>query len=238
MGWVFFTMTGSFWLGLAAAALCVFVFGLFMQRSALRSLIGSDPLTTILATFGISLVLQTAAIWIWGPTVRRVGAAFTGHVAVFHLQFPVYRFLVAVLSLAIIGGLWLFMHRGRFGLWIRATTQDRQMALAMGIPVPLVHTVVFGIGAAMAAISGYLYAPILGVDPTMGVNNILRAFIIVVVGGMGNLWGSVLAAVFIGMLEALAVIWVSPALAVIFSFGALIITLLFRPTGLFVAVPR
>lgn len=238
MGWVFFTMTGNFWLGLAAAALCVFVFGLIMQRSALRSLIGSDPLTTILATFGISLVLQTAAIWIWGPTVRRVGAAFTGHVAVFHLQFPVYRFLVAVLSLAIIGGLWLFMHRGRFGLWIRATTQDRQMALAMGIPVPLVHTVVFGIGAAMAAISGYLYAPILGVDPTMGVNNILRAFIIVVVGGMGNLWGSVLAAVFIGMLEALAVIWVSPALAVIFSFGALIVTLLVRPTGLFVAVPR
>ena len=238
MGWVFFTMTGSFWLGLAAAMLCVFVFGLVMQRSALRSLIGSDPLTTILATFGISLVLQTAAIWIWGPTVRRVGAAFTGHVVVFHLQFPVYRFLVALLSLAIIGGLWLFMHRGRFGLWIRATTQDRQMALAMGIPVPLVHTVVFGIGAAMAAISGYLYAPILGVDPTMGVNNILRAFIIVVVGGMGNLWGSVLAAVFIGMLEALAVIWVSPALAVIFSFGALIITLLFRPTGLFVAVPR
>ena len=83
----------------------------------------------------------------------------------------------------------------------------------------------------MAAISGYLYAPILGVDPTMGVNNILRAFIIVVVGGMGNLWGSVLAAVFIGMLEALAVIWVSPALAVIFSFAALIVTLLVRPTG-------
>lgn len=238
MGWVFFTMTGSFWLGLAAAMLCVFVFGLVMQRSALRSLIGSDPLTTILATFGISLVLQTAAIWIWGPTVRRVGAAFTGHVTVFHLQFPVYRFLVAGLSLAIIGGLWWFMHRGRFGLWIRATTQDRQMALAMGIPVPLVHTVVFGIGAAMAAISGYLYAPILGVDPTMGVNNILRAFIIVVVGGMGNLWGSVLAAVFIGVLEALAVIWVSPALAVIFSFAALIVTLLVRPTGLFVAVPR
>ena len=238
MGWVFFTMTGSFWLGLAAAALCVFVFGLFMQRSALRSLIGSDPLTTILATFGISLVLQTAAIWIWGPTVRRVEAVVTGHVAVFHLQFPVYRLLVAALSLAIIGGLWLFMHRGRFGLWIRATTQDRQMALAMGIPVPLVHTVVFGIGAAMAAASGYLYAPILGVDPTMGVNNILRAFIIVVVGGMGNLWGSVLAAVFIGILEALAVIWVSPAIAVIFSFAALIVTLLVRPTGLFVAVPR
>ena len=238
MGWVFLSLTGNFWLGLIAATLCLFFFGVVMQVAALRPLIGRDPLTTILATFGLSLVLQTAAIWIWGPTFHRVGEAFTGHIIVFHLQFPVYRLVVALISLAVIGGLWLFMQRGRFGLWIRATTQDRQMALAMGIPVPWVYTIVFGIGTAMAAISGYLYAPILGVDPSMGVNNILRAFIIVVVGGMGNLWGSVLAAIFIGVLEAIAVIWVSPALAVIFSFAALIVTLLFRPTGLFAPTPR
>jgi branched-chain amino acid transport system permease protein len=238
MGWVFMTMTGNFWLGLVAAGLIVFVFGLLMQSVALRPLIGRDPLTTILATFGISLMLQTAALWYWGPTFRKVNEAFTGHVLIFHLQFPVHRIVIALLSLAVIGGLWTFMQRGRFGLWIRATTQDRHMALAMGIPVPLVHMVVFGIGAAMAAASGYMYAPILGVDPSMGVNVILRAFIIVVVGGMGNLWGSVMAAIFIGVLEAIAVIWVSPALAVIFSFAMLIITLLFRPTGLFAPTPR
>jgi branched-subunit amino acid ABC-type transport system permease component len=195
-------------------------------------------LTTILATFGMSLILQTAALWYWGPTFRKVNEAFIGRIQVFHLQFPVYRLVVALLSLATITGLWLFMQRGRFGLWIRATTQDRQMALAMGIPVPLVYTVVFGIGAAMASVSGFMYAPIVGVDPSMGVNIILRAFIIVVVGGMGNLWGSVLAAVFIGVLEAIAVIWVSPALAVVFSFAMLIVTLLFRPTGLFVPTVR
>jgi branched-subunit amino acid ABC-type transport system permease component len=238
MGWVFLALTGNFWFGLVAAAFFLFLFGVVMQLTALRPLIGSDPLNTILATFGISLMLQTAAIWIWGPTFRRVGEAFSGWIMIFHVQFPLYRLVVALISVAVIGGLWLFMQRGRFGLWIRATTQDRQMALAMGIPVPLVHTVVFGIGATMAAISGYLYAPILGIDPSMGVNNILRAFIIVVVGGMGNLWGSVLAAIFIGVLEAVAVIWVSPALAVIFSFAMLIITLLFRPTGLFAPTPR
>jgi branched-chain amino acid transport system permease protein len=238
IGWMFLTLTGNFWLGLVAAALIVFVFGVIMQMAALRPLIGRDPLTTILATFGISLVLQTAALWYWGPTFRKVNEAFIGHIAIFHLQFPLHRLVVALLSLACIGGLWLFMQRGRFGLWIRATTQDRQMALAMGISVPLVYTVVFGIGSAMAAISGYMYAPILGVDPSMGVNIILRAFIIVVVGGMGNLWGSVMAAIFIGVLEAIAVLWVSPALAVIFSFAMLIITLLFRPTGLFAPTPR
>ncbi len=238
IGWTFLSLTGNFWLGLAAAGLIVFGFGVVMQVGALRPLIGRDPLTTILATFGMSLVLQTAALWYWGPTFRKVNEAFVGRIEVFHLQFPIHRLVVAVLSLAAIAGLWLFMQRGRFGLWIRATTQDRQMALAMGIPVPRVYTVVFGIGAAMAAISGFMYAPILGVDPAMGVSIILRAFIIVVVGGMGNLWGSVLAAIFIGVLEAIAVIWVSPALAVIFSFAMLIVTLLFRPTGLFAPTPR
>lgn len=238
LGWVFLTMTGNFWLALLIAGLLVFVFGLLLQLIALRPLIGRDPLTTILATFGISLMLQTAALWYWGPTFRKVNEAITGHILVFHLQFPLHRLVVALLSLAAIGGLWAFMQHGRFGLWIRATTQDRQMALAMGIPVPLVYTVVFGIGSAMAAVSGVMYAPILGVDPSMGIGIILRAFIIVVVGGMGNLWGSVLAAIFIGVLEAIAVIWVSPAQAVIFSFAMLIITLLFRPTGLFAPTPR
>jgi branched-chain amino acid transport system permease protein len=238
MGWLFLSLTGNFWIALIAAGVILFVFGMFMQVVALKPLIGRDPLTTILATFGISLVLQTTALWYWGPTFRKVDEAFTGFIPVFHLQFPIHRLAVGLLSLAAITALWTFMQRGRFGLWIRATTQDRHMALAMGIPVPLVYTVVFGIGAAMAAISGVMYAPILGVDPSMGVSVILRAFIIVVVGGMGNLWGSVLAAMFIGVLEALAVIWVSPALAVIFSLAVLIITLLFRPTGLFAPTPR
>src|SRR5256885_15793365 len=115
---------------------------------------------------------------------------------------------------------------------------DRVMAAAMGIPVPLVHTVVFAIGAAMAAASGVLFGPLTGVNHAMGLDFILRAFIVVVVGGMGNLGGSILAAIFISLLEAFASIWVSPAQAVIVSFVVLILTLLFRPTGLFVPSPK
>jgi branched-subunit amino acid ABC-type transport system permease component len=238
MGWVFFALTGNYWIGLMAAPLFVFFFGVAMHFSTLRPLVGRDPLTTILATFGVSLVLQTVALWVWGPKFRKIDEPITGAVSVFHLQMPYYRLMIAFFSVAIIGVLWLFIQRGRFGLWIRAVTQDRMMATAMGIPVPFVHTVVFGIGSAMAAISGYLYAPVLGVDPHMGLNNILRAFIIVVVGGMGNLWGSVMAAIMIGVLEAVAATWVSAAQAIIFSFAVLIVTLLFRPTGLFAPTPR
>ena len=109
------------------------------------------------------------------------------------------------------------------------------MAQAMGIPVPWVYTGVFAIGAAMAAASGVLFAPMAGVNHTMGLDWVLKAFIVVVVGGMGSLGGSIAAAIFISLLEAYASIWVSPAQAVIVSFIVLILTLLFRPTGLFCA---
>jgi branched-chain amino acid transport system permease protein len=101
-----------------------------------------------------------------------------------------------------------------------------------------VLTVVFAIGAGMAGASGVLFCPLAGVDHSMGVNWILRVFIVVVVGGMGNLAGSILAALLISLLEAYASLWVSPAQAVIVSFVVLILTLLFRPTGLFAASPR
>ena len=230
--------TGSFWLGLLIAAVTIAVFGSVLQVTTLRPLIGRDPLTTILATFGMSLVLQKYALWQWGPSARQITEPVTAEFNLFYLQYPWYRILTAVLAAVIIGTLYLFLQRGKYGIWIRATTQDRVMASAMGIPVPLVHTVVFAIGAAMAAASGVLFGPIGGVTQTMGFNFTLRAFIVVVVGGMGNLGGSILASIFISLLEAYAALVVSPAQAVIVSFVALILTLLFRPTGLFVPTPK
>ena len=146
--------------------------------------------------------------------------------------------ILALLSAAIIGALWLFLKFGTWGIWIRATTQDRVMAQAMGIPVPWVLTGVFAIGAGMAAASGVLFGPLVGVNHVMGVDWVLKAFIVVVVGGMGNLAGSIAAAIFISLLEAYASLWVSPSQAVIVSFVVLILTLLWRPTGLFVATPK
>ena len=229
--------TGNFWLALLVAALTIAVFGAVLQVTTLRPLLGRDPLTTILATFGMSLVLQKYAIWQWGPTARKIQEPVTAQFPLFYLEYPWYRILTALLSAAIIGGLYAFLKYSRFGVWIRAATQDRIMASAMGVPVPLVHTAVFAIGAGMAAASGVLFGPIAGVTQNMGFDFTLRAFIVVVVGGMGNLGGSILAAIFISLLEAYAALVVSPAQAVIVSFVVLILTLLFRPTGLFVPTP-
>jgi branched-subunit amino acid ABC-type transport system permease component len=238
VGAVTIAETGNFWLALLVAAVTIAVFGVCLQVSTLRPLIGRDPLTTIIATFGISLVLQKYALWQFGPTARQIRQPIAGQFDLFYLQYPWYRLGAAVLAGAIIGGVWLFLKYGKYGIWIRATTQDRVMASAMGIPVPLVHTGVFGIGAAMAAASGVLFAPLAAVTQTMGFDFTLRAFIVVVVGGMGNLGGSILAAIFISLLEAYASLVVSPAQAVIVSFVVLILTLLFRPTGLFVPTPK
>ena len=225
--------TGDFWLALVAASLIIALLGAAIYLTTLRPLLGRDPLTTLLSTFGVSLGLQNYALWQFGPVARKIAEPFTGHFSLFYLDYPWYRLVIALLSAAIIGALWLFLKFGTFGIWIRATTQDRVMAQAMGIPVPWVLTVVFAIGAGMAGASGVLFGPLVGVNPTMGLDWILKTLIVVVVGGMGNLAGSIAAAIFISLLEAYAALWVSPAQAVIVSFVVLILTLLFRPTGLF-----
>ena len=230
--------THSFWLALVAASLAMAGLGAGIYLTTLRPLLGRDPLMTILATFGTSLVLQNYALWQFGPVARKIAEPFAGSIRFFYLDYPLYRLLIAGLSGAIIGGFWLFLKFGTWGIWIRATTQDRVMAQAMGIPVPLVLTVVFAIGSAMAGASGVLFGPLVGVDHAMGFDWILRAFIVVVVGGMGSLGGSVAASIFISLLESYASLWVSPAQAVIVSFVVLILTLLFRPTGLFVPTPK
>jgi len=191
-----------------------------------------------LISFGVSLVLQKYALWQWGPSVRQISEPVHGDFNLFYLQYPWYRIVTALLAGLIITALWLFLKYGKYGIWIRATTQDRVMAQAMGIPVPLVYTAVFAIGSGMAAASGVLFGPFAGVTQTMGFDFTLRAFIVVVVGGMGNLGGSILASIFVSLLESYAAIMVSPAQAVIVSFVVLVLTMLFRPTGLFVPTPK
>jgi branched-chain amino acid transport system permease protein len=238
VGVLVLTASGSFWLALVSSTLAIALLGAVLQITTLRPLLGRDPLTTILATFGVSLVLQNYALWQFGPVARKIQEPISGHFALLYLQYPWYRLVIAALSAALIGALYLFLKFGRYGIWIRATTQDRVMAEAMGIPVPWVHTAVFAIGAGLAAASGVLFGPLVGVNYAMGLDWVLKAFIVVVVGGMGNLGGSIAASIFISLLEAYASIWVSPSQAIIFSSLVLILTLLFRPTGLFVPTPK
>ena len=206
--------------------------------TTLRPLLGRDPLTTILATFGISLVLQNYALWQFGPVARKIQEPITGHFTLFYLDYPWYRLVIALLSAAIIGALWLFLKFGTYGIWIRATTQDRVMAQAMGIPVPLGphrglrHRRRHGgrqRGAVRPAGRG---RPRDGAR--LGPEGLHRR--------RGRRHGQPRRLDRRRDLHqpagSLCLAVGSPAQAVIVSFVVLILTLLFRPTGLFVPTPK
>src|SRR5215469_8504924 len=120
IGAVVLAFTGNFWLALVVAALVVALLGAALQIVTLRPLLGRDPLTTILATFGFSLVLQNYALWQFGPVARKIQEPFTGSFQLFYLDYPWYRLVIALLSAAIIGAFWLFLKYGTYGVWIRA----------------------------------------------------------------------------------------------------------------------
>src|ERR1700674_4538665 len=147
VGVIVLAAPGDFWIALVVASFVIALLGEVIYLTTLRPLLGRDPLTTILATFGVSLVLQNYALWQFGPVARKIQEPFTGHFALFYLDYPWYRIVIALLAAAFIAALWLFLKFSTYGVWIRATTQDRVMAQAMGIPVPRVLTVVFAIGS-------------------------------------------------------------------------------------------
>src|SRR5258708_8713297 len=135
-GVIVLTATGSFWVALVVATVIVALIGAALQVTTLRPLIGRDPLTTILTTFGISLVLQNYALWQFGPVARKIQEPFSGHFPLFYLQYPVYRLVIPLLSAVIIGAPWLFLTFGKFGIRVPATMHDRVTAQRLGRPVP------------------------------------------------------------------------------------------------------
>ncbi len=223
---------GSFWLAVPLAVLGVVAIGLALRATVLRPIFDREPLHTLLATYGIGLVLQQGVLAVFGPFNKEIALPVRGAVTLGPFRYPAYRVLVILVGLLLIAAAWVFIRRSTYGLWIRAVAQDRAMTGALGVPVPRVYTVVFVLGSAMAAIGGALAAPLFGVGPTMGGEIILLAFIVVMLGGLGNYLGSVVAGVLIGEVIALGAIWLQPTHAYLAALGVLLALLLVRPQGL------
>lgn len=223
---------GSFWLALVAGVAAGTGAGLLLRGTVLRPIFGRPPLHTLLATYGIGLVLQESVLWAFGPFSKEIPFPLTGTVNLGVLHYPAYRVFVIGLGLLLILAAWLFIQRTTYGVWIRAVAQDRDMAAALGVPVPRVYTVVFGLSSAMAGIGGVLAAPLFGLHPTMGADIILLTFIVVTIGGLGNYLGSVVAGVLMGEVIAVGAIWLPPTQAYLLALGMLLVLLLVRPQGL------
>jgi branched-chain amino acid transport system permease protein len=224
----------GFWGGVLAAALIVGVIGIFIEMLILRRLRRAPELYPLLATFGVVLIVQDVALAIWGPEdlLGPRAPGLTGFVTIFASRFPVYELFLIAVGPLLLGGLWLLFRRTRFGLLVRAATQDREMVAALGVDERRLFSNVFFLGAALAGLGGALQLPREAVNLNMDVSVVVEAFVVVVVGGLGSLVGAYVAAVLIGVIQAFGILLL-PKITLVLVFLVMGIVLAVRPYGLF-----
>ena len=227
-------LTGNFWLSLVVVPLAVGTLGLLTERFLVRPLYGRGIDYPLLLTFGLSYVLVEVIRMLYGVegVPMSTPAGLRGAVNIGVGQFPLYRLFLILATALVIGGLWLLIERTRFGLIIRAGARDPEIVRVLGIDVSRVWLLVFGLGTAIAGLSGILAAPIRAVTPEMGIPVLVESFVVTVVGGMGSLAGAVVAGLLVGVVFSLTSLY-APDFAETSIFALMALVLLVRPQGLF-----
>ena len=225
---------GNFWLALLLAPVGVAVLGLAIEYLGIRRLYAAGHDYQLLLTFGLSLIITEGIIVVWGPVgmSQPPPPLLRGGVDLGITIYPKYRLFVMVMAGLLVLAAWLFLEKTRYGAIMRAGIEDKEMVSLLGIDIHRLFTAAFGLGAYLAGIAGALTAPIRGLNPLMGVDMLGIAFVVVALGGLGNLPGAVVAGLMIGVAQSLvALVWPEASVAVIFALMAAV--LLVRPQGLF-----
>ena len=222
----------GFLLALLIVPLVVGIIAMFSDLLILRHL-KYDPEVTIIATIGILYIIQQFALMTFGPDARPVEQPFNIRLDLYWFGFSAYKFFVIFSAIILLFCVWLVMAKTKFGLILRATQLDSEIAQAFGIPISTVYSLVFGVGAAIAAVGAVLIVPIQQAHYLMGGEPLLLAFIVVIIGGLGSLKGTVVAAMLIGISDGVISVFFSPNLAKILATLLVVVVLLIRPNGLF-----
>ncbi|WP_323040327.1 branched-chain amino acid ABC transporter permease [Gemmobacter sp.] len=222
----------AFLAALAVAPLVVGALAAIADRMVLKRL-GYEAEATIVATIGLSYILQQAALSFFGPDARPIAAPFTWRIQFPWFGYSGYKIAVVVAAMVILAAVWLFMNRSRAGLVMRATQIDRDTARAFGIDVDRVYALVFAMGAGLAALAAVLLVPIQQAHYLMGHDPLLLSFIVVIIGGLGSIRGTLIAALVIGLSDGVISFFWSPTLAKILATLFVALVLVFRPQGLF-----
>lgn len=224
----------SFWLALILSPIIVGIIGMGIEATLIRRLYAFAHFYNLLLTFGVMLFIEEVISIIYTPIGKPFSTpqAFVGSLDLGFIIFPKYRMFIIVVTLICSIGIWLFLAKTRLGAIIRAGTDDSEMVSALGIDISKIFTLVFGMGAALAGLAGVLAAPVQNIFPYMGASILVETFVVVIVGGMGSIAGSILGGLIIGELITLGVIfWPPVANTLIFIFMATV--LLLRPRGFF-----
>jgi len=252
LGAAFAAATGSFWLGLLLALPAALTVGLVLELLVFRHLYARDHLSQVLATFGVILFLNEAVKVVWGaaPLQVAIPPQLEGGIEIMPgLQYPLYRVAVLVAGVATALGLWWLVERTRAGMLVRAGATNAPMVSALGVDITRLFTLVFAFGAMLAGFAGVLAGPIFSVEPGMGDNVLILAFVVIVIGGIGSIRGAFVAALLVGLvdtlgkslmpdlmrlfLDASAARQAGAALASMLVYVAMAAILAFRPAGLF-----
>ena len=234
LGVYFLGLTGNFWLSLVVAPLVTGAIGLLAERFLVRPLYGRGIDYPLLLTFGLSYVLIDVVRATFGieGLPSSTPAALRGAVNLGFGHFPLYRlFLIAATALVVLA-LWLFLEKTRYGLIIRAGSRDAEIVRVLGVDITKVWWLVFGLGTAIAGLSGVLAAPTRAVNPEMGIPVLAESFVVTVVGGMGSLPGAVVAGVLVGVVFSMTAL-LAPEFAEMSIFVLMALVLLVRPQGFF-----
>ena len=244
--------TGSFLLGLLLALPATFVAGVVIEVSVLRTLYVRHHLDQVLATFGLILFLNELVRTIWGstPLYISIPTFLSGSVALFSgVSYSIYRLSLILIGLVVALLIYLLVAKTKLGMLIRAGSSNREMVEALGVDIRLLFTAVFGLGAVLAALAGVMVGPILSVESGMGDSILILALVVIVIGGIGSIRGSFIAAIIVGVVDTMGRAFmpsfliavmpysiasaVGPALASMLTYLLMAVVLFFRPQGLF-----
>lgn len=234
LGVYFLGLTGNFWLSLVIAPLITGGIGLLAERFLVRPLYGRGIDYPLLLTFGLSYVLIDVVRATFGieGLPSSTPSALRGAVNLGFGHFPLYRLFLIAATAVVVLALWLFLEKTRYGLIIRAGSRDAEIVRVLGVDISRVWWLVFGLGTAIAGLSGVLAAPTRAVNPEMGIPVLAESFVVTVVGGMGSLPGAVVAGILVGVVFSMTAL-LAPAYAEMSIFVLMALVLLVRPQGFF-----
>lgn len=223
-----------FFIAVALAVMMVGLLGIVFERVVFKRIYEGPEINSLLISLGLLIFLENTALFLWGSEVVSVKAPFNDTmVSVFSAKITLQRIVVLISSFLIIAMLYYFLNFSKYGKSIVATAQDPKGAALVGIDIPRIYMSTFGISAGLAAAGGALLAPLFYVFPTMGSMPLLKAFVVVVLGGMGNVQGAVVGGFLVGIVESLGGAYISSDYKNAFAFVILIVVLLIRPQGIF-----
>lgn len=224
----------NYWVALFLAPLVVGTFGVLIEYFLLRRIAGQDHIYSLLLTFGTALIIQGVLVNLFGVSGLRYAMPdmFKGGMNLGFMFLPYYRAWVIVAALLVCFGTWFVIEKTKLGSYLRAGTEDSQLMQGFGINVPLLISLTYGFGVALAAFAGVLAAPIYSVTPVMGSSILIVVFAVVVIGGMGSIGGAIITGILMGVIEGLTKTFYPPASSAVI-FLVMVLVLMFRPSGLF-----